>query len=85
MQEYTAIVRDFQEINYSNKRTTETQRTQRKEFFHQFLGIFLFGSPLVQCLRGDCRRKCIDGLCCNLGVQKTKPNLPTCIVNVAIA
>ncbi|MEH2097346.1 MULTISPECIES: hypothetical protein [unclassified Nostoc] len=36
-------------------------------------------------LRGDCRRKCTDGLCCNLGVQKTKPNLSTCIVNVAIA
>jgi hypothetical protein len=24
-------IRDFQEINYPNKRTTETQRTQREE------------------------------------------------------
>ncbi|MEH1793910.1 MULTISPECIES: hypothetical protein [unclassified Nostoc] len=33
----------------------------------------------------DRRRNCTDGLCCNLGVQKKKPNLSTCIVNVAIA
>ncbi|QFS48687.1 hypothetical protein GXM_06181 [Nostoc sphaeroides CCNUC1] len=26
-----ASLRDFQEINYSNKGTTETQRTQREE------------------------------------------------------
>jgi hypothetical protein len=39
--------RDFQEINYPNKRTTEAQRTQRENFCVSFGTFFYLEVPLV--------------------------------------
>ncbi|WP_325064633.1 four helix bundle protein [Dolichospermum flos-aquae] len=41
-------LRDFQEINYPKKRTTEAQSTQRENFCISFGTFFLFGSLLLK-------------------------------------
>ena len=38
-------IRDFQEINYPNKRTTEAQRTQRENFCVSFGTFFYLEVP----------------------------------------